>query len=349
VKVSIIIIQHQTIIPTTSTSQFCLETFSPSLHLPPPDLQFEISDKAIGFSGVPMHMMAVVSNLRPHALFNVNLWVTATLHTGDSHEQIKRESHSFAAPIESQHCLSKLFVIQCQQQGTVEVTAVTNCQFLNSLHSATASENITIIPSLHITYLAHQTSPVCVQVSIQNLFPSRITDVHVRTPLGQLISLGAGLASREKAATFFMVPSTTTCLDFRWSLPFAQECMQTMSLNLMPESEQNPILLTFENVPQTAPALQQIDVVAKIKNASNEVLNGAISIVKKGAAILPVGTADLRFDGLSPMEERAISLSFISLFQGFYEFPKFQFNLANGRSFVNKAGAGVLVVGYPEQ
>jgi hypothetical protein len=181
----------------------------------------------------------------------------------------------------------------------------------------------------------------------------RLTNVRVLTPTGEGGLLAASLEHLEKVSIFFKVSRAapeSTSLEFTWSLPFALKCVQNVRLNDKPvEAKRNPIVLSLKGVPQTSPALQQIDVVATIRNATNEVLRGEIVIAKDNQVLLSVGKTDLRFEGLKPQEERDIPLSFISLYQGYFSFPAFRFELGEGRSFVHEAGAGLLVIGYAEQ
>jgi hypothetical protein len=301
-------------------------------------------------------MLAVVSNLRFQALREISISVIATLlvsigNTTTPHQLLK-ENVTFDSPIDPQRCLSHPFTLRAPVQGSLDLTATAHFKFENLPNSVAVSEKITIIPSQHIPGITRSTSHNFLQVSVQNLFPSRMTNVRCRTPAGEGGLLASSLENQEHASVFFEMARGATdqnSIELSWSLPFALKCVQKFLIKEKPsDAKQNPIGVILEGVPQTAPALQQIDVVAKIRNATEEVLQGEITIVKDNQVLLSVGKIDLRFEGLQPGEERAIPLSFISLYQGYFQFPAFKFELAGGRSFVSEPRTGLLVVGYTD-
>jgi hypothetical protein len=111
-----------------------------------------------------------------------------------------------------------------------------------------------------------------------------------------------------------------------------------------------PIRLTLAGIPQTCAALEPFDVTATIENESKDVIGGEITLAKDGQALLLVGKTDLRLAALRPGEKRTLGLTFISVKQGYFQFPSFTFVLGDGKgSFQTEVGSGVLVVGYAEE
>jgi hypothetical protein len=294
-------------------------------------------------------MIAVFTSQRFQPLSDLSLSIIATLIIGTKPHQVLKENPTFGS-IDPRGCVSHSFLISCAVQGTLDVTVVAHFKFEESPHTVTATERISILPSLHIFYAERPRLHNFLQVSVQNLFPFRMTNVRVRTPSGDGVLIAASHENQDKASAFFRVTKTDSAsLEFTWSLPFALKCVQNVRLkDKPPEGEPNPIVLTLEGVPQTSPALQQIDIVARITNTTDEILRGEIVIANNNQGLLSVGKTDLRFDGLAPNEVREIPLSFISLYQGYFPFPAFTFELGPGKTFVHESGAGLLVIGYAQ-
>jgi hypothetical protein len=143
-----------------------------------------------------------------------------------------------------------------------------------------------------------------------------------------------------------MNPQDST-LKLSWTLPFAPKCIQSFQImERPPETNRNPVVLTIEKVPQTCTALLPFDVFARIKNVSETPLKGEITVVKEGQAFLLLGKTDLRFEELPPKGEAVLKLCFVSMNQGYYQLPPFQFDITNGKSFQIDVASGVLIVGY---
>jgi hypothetical protein len=296
-------------------------------------------------------MIAIVRNDRFQLLTDLSLSVVGTLQVGTRPWDVLGESASFGS-LDPLKAVRHRFDVTCAVQGTLEVTAVARFRFEDAPQSIAARQRITIMPTLHVFCAERPLVHDFLQVSVQNLFQQRMTDVRVRTPDGGGALIAASLERQEKASAFFRAAraaADSNVLEFSWSLPFALRCVQPVRLNdRAAQPQQSPIVLTLGRVPQTSPALQQIDLVAKIRNTTDETLEGEIVIARDNQGLLAVGKPHLRFAGLRPSEEREVPLSFVSLYPGCFQFPAFTFEIAGGRSFVHESGAGLIVIGYAQ-
>jgi hypothetical protein len=313
--------------------------------MPAPLLSFSIDAEKVGYSGVPMNLLVIITNIRFQALTDANVSVVGSLNSGGKPIQIVKASQNFASAIGPQMSQCFAFPVCCPTSGTLEVIATVNFVFQGALYTIQTVDKTPIQPSLKIDCPRNQS---VLQVNVENSLPCRIGNVRVRTPTGDVALMGVGLDRGERASAFF---ATTASTEISWSLPFAARCVQTLTFKeKQQDTKRPPIRLELCGVPQTCPALEPFDVTAMIENESKDILAGEITLAKEGQALLLVGKIDLRITPLKPGEKRTLGLTFIAARQGYFQFPSFTFVLAEGKgTFHTDVGSGVLVVGYAEE
>jgi hypothetical protein len=181
-KVHVVKIAYQTLSSYCPTRDFALESLDKPLHMPSPMLNFSIDPEKVGYSGVPMNMLAVVANVRFQAMSDVSVSVVGSIVSGGKPFQVVRASRNFQGALgpQSSHCFA--FPVRCPRAGILDVVATVNFMFQGSLHTIQTTDKTQVQPSLKIDWMANVRDESVLQVNIENLLSCRIADVRVRTP-----------------------------------------------------------------------------------------------------------------------------------------------------------------------
>jgi hypothetical protein len=119
-----------------------------------------------------------------------------------------------------------------------------------------------------------------------------------------------------------------------------------MGLNTEIDQTQPPILVQLLNVPKTYVVMRPFTVKVQIFNRSDAVLNGTMTVQGTSDGLMLVGEAPFQFADFKQKTKEVTELTFVSLCEGFHQFPPFSFKLESGETHENAINEGVLIVGY---
>ena len=349
-KLSVIHCEPPTLQTTTRTSAFAVETFNQSPHLPAPIPSFGERSGRTGYSGVPIYLVASVTNTRFQPLRDVLLTVTVvhgtrTIYPGPGEQPQNRPRQT----IDPQKWITFPLQVTCLVPGNVKVIVRSQFVFENQKMDTSMSYEFKILPSVQI--VRSKPSKI-VQVQIENKIPnSLLLNVKARTPNQETNELARFLNYESAASTcFVMDKNPIDKIEISWSLPFAQKCLQNIGLDKLTEKKPLNFEIHFSSIPQTIPALKPFKVTIVLRNTTAQPITGDI-LFQKGDKILHlVGKNLTHFQNLMGGSEVEMPFNFIALSQGSHILPDMNVKIEGVKQpYTIKSNTGILVIGHNDE
>ncbi|OHT07719.1 hypothetical protein TRFO_23993 [Tritrichomonas foetus] len=349
-KLSIKLCELPSIKTTARTSQFSLETLNGSnLHLPPPNPVFKERPNKVGNSGVPMYLMASITNTRFQPLRDCTLSVvvkhgTRTIYPTATDNQDKKPPQQ----VDPMKWLTFPLIVTCPVDGTLKATTRAQFTFENQKMDMTASADLKVDPSIS---MARSKPSNIVQIQVENKMKQLFLNVKARTPDKQTSFISRFLKQEEVASTFLKFnEAVPEKVEISWSIPSCQKCWQIISLDKLPEKKNEDLAISLSDVPQTIPALKPFKVTATLKNTRDEPISGELQFQKGDRVMHLIGKNVTRFVDIPAKSEIQMPFNFIALSQGAHPIPNIEVKIDGAKaSYWVESSVGILVIGHDDE
>ena len=337
--------QPPSIEPFVQTSQFPLETFGDSLHLPPPSLHFGYNTDNTWFSHVPMPIFLTVVNLRVQEIKEL----VFTLKIYQNKTKLQQVVEPVQGTVGSQSAFSHQFKSKIiGKMIPIKVKATCTYKVENIKYTAKASKVFETVNSIKVTYqpIFNQLNPI-LSIEVENRMPWSIQSVEV-TADNSTIPIASYLCTGEKASNYIELCSSLRNFTVTWDLLFAKRNSFVVDADIPYSQNMLPVTVRIENAPSTVPILKPFSTKVVITNISKNTLSGEMSFTQKSKVIEPFGVKNAVIDALQPSCNFEINLSFIAMSQGRASFPTFAFGFKGTQKFEITLKEVVLVIGSSE-
>ena len=341
-KVTLLQVLPPSLVSTVRTSDFPLECFGKGLHLASPMPVFELDSSKGWYSGIPISVIAVVTNKRFQVLKNVQINVQVRVGRYD----LFKTEHKFEGEIRAQKWTMFPFQATCPIAGDLEITASLRFSFEDLPQVLRVSEVVKIKQSLVIKYSMRKKPSEIIQFSVQNATPFRFLNLRASTMNGLNFPVVEGLDADEGVSAYFRPKGATTRLQLSWDLPHAKNCSQVIGLKEKDEEPAGPITVEVSDLPEFCCCLKPFNVHVKIRNSANTPMTGYLAFNQSEQLIRLVGKSALDFENVV---EKEFDLTLVSLWQGALQLPPFVVHLNDGSKSVVDVNQGIMVVGYAEE
>lgn len=341
-KVSLLQVLPPSLSSTVRTSQFPLECFGDALHLAAPQPLFERDHSQGWYSGIPISMIAVVTNKRFQVLKNVSITVQARI----GKHQLLQKDHKFDGEIRAQKWTTFPFSVSCPIGGDLEIIATLHFSFEDLPQVLRVSEIIRIKQTLDMKYSMRQKPTEVIQFSAYNGSPFQLSNIRASTLNGTSFPVAEGLGPNESVSSFFKPKGQATRLEIAWDLPHAKKCTQVIALKVMPEEPVAPVVVDVTDLPEVVPCLKPFVVHVKVRSTKGEKITGRIAFNQSEQLIRIVGKTALSF---TDVVEKEFELTLVSLWQGALQLPAFVVHLSDNSTVPCDVNKGLLVVGYADE
>lgn len=348
VKLSLMICEPPSILFSARTNQYHFETLNEPLHLPPPTPHFVERKNKVANSGVPIYLIASLTNTRFQQIRDVQLSVGIWNNGRKISDKIQMEVPKPQNLAPQKWCTLPL-VISCPTDGTMTVQTAADVTFENQKMRPTQTFNVSIYKSVHVHT---EIKDSIMQLKVENqMKDTLLLNVKMRTPDKVIRNLARFLRFEELVSKIVSIENPFDRFEISWSLPFAHKCFLTLGVNQQtPEkNKKQNIEVNILDVPQAIAALKQFILTVEIKNLADKAISGNFAFKKADQNLNFVGKNSSIFENIEPGASQQIQLHCIALIPGSFSIPEVQLKLdGSNDSLVFESNKGILVIGHDD-
>ena len=342
-KLNLYLIEQQSLNFLSKSSEIPFESFNKSLHLPSPKLNFSKSLSSYWYTGIPLLIMPIATNLRFQPLKNCIISIVVT----DLKKVLFKNKMINEIELLPQHNISFPIRFIPDIEGFLTIEATFNFNFENLNLTITNKLIIDILPSINFKYsLIDNNNLKFIEVLIENKLPFPIKNIECILSSGESSYLADNINFEESYSTFLLINRNLNNLSIFFSIPFQEKCCLMYDIKLNEIINNYPISIDLINIPSTFPTFQPFFITLIINNISNELIQiQKLTIVETNDSIFLSGNNNIPEIIIESNKQFKLNLEFLAVKEGSYSFPSFYFDIKNGISFRINTKYGILIIG----
>lgn len=340
IRIVMNVVDQQEIQTSYTTPEFKLETFSSSLHLPPPIPIYNFADGFKTYIGHPMIVNATVQNNKAVKMRLANIKLIGKV---DSKNIFTYETPP--ADIQPNSLARFQYSYTPQHLNDIQIQAKLKFYIENSKLQLKDEIKIQVLPIATLEYKPIPNSN-SIQIYFRNIFKRPLSHIHISTDGGDLHKVSHSLQPDCEIADIVEITKPHSHLIATFSTPTARK----LSVHVPYPNEgrvekEEPIKLVVTGVPNFIPMMSTFKCNISLINCTGKPIDGRIQVAELNDSILAYGNNELSFHSIIPTLPIDLPIEFVALKQGSYSIPSFDIFYDDSKHIRVKTELGCIVVG----